>query len=129
MRRSVLEISREAARSLAFQPRVVFDGPVDVEITGTLADDLLAALREALSNVARHADAHSVEIEVSAGAAAIALRVTDDGIGLPEEVNSGGRGLANMHARAERHQGHCTLERGPNDTGTVVDWWVPNPSP
>ena len=129
VRRSILEISREAARSLAFQPRVVFDGPVDVEITGGLADDLLATLREALSNVARHADAHSVVIEVSAGPAAITLRVTDDGIGLPEDVSSGGRGLANMHARAERHQGHCTLERGPNDTGTVVDWWVPNPSP
>ena len=82
VRRSVLEISREAARSLAFQPRVVFDGPVDVEITGTLADDLLATLREALSNVARHADAHSVVIEVSATPAAdhaCASRMTESG--------------------------------------------------
>ncbi len=129
VRRSILEIAREAARSLMFQPRVVFDGPVDTEITAALADDLLATLREALSNVARHAGCGSVVIEVSATPAAITLRVTDDGVGLPEDVSSGGRGLTNMHARAERHHGHCTVERGPDDIGTVVDWWVPNPAP
>jgi signal transduction histidine kinase len=124
LRREVLEVAREAARPLTFQPRVVFDGPVDTEVTGPIADDLLATLREALSNVARHAEATSVLVEVAARAAAIILRVTDDGVGPPDEKTEGGHGLANMGTRAERHHGHCTVEAGAT-AGTVVEWCVP----
>jgi signal transduction histidine kinase len=124
LRRDVLEVAREAARPLTFQPRVVFDGPVDTEVTGPIADDLLATLREALSNVARHAEATSVLVEVAARPAAIVLRVTDDGVGPPDEKTEGGHGLANMRTRAERHHGHCTVEPGAT-AGTVIEWCVP----
>jgi signal transduction histidine kinase len=122
-RRQVVELTREAARALGFQPRVSFDGPVDVEVSSDVADDLLPVLREALSNVARHAQAQSVTVLVTVGSDVVLL-VGDDGVGPPSDVQSSGHGLTNMRARAERHGGRFTIRRG--DTGgTVVEWRVP----
>jgi signal transduction histidine kinase len=125
VRREILDTAREAARPLGFAPRVVFDGPVDTQISGALADDLLGTLREALSNVARHAHAHSVLVEVEVDGERAALRVTDDGVGMSAEARSaGGRGTANMVSRAERHEGRCSISL-PAAGGTVVEWTVP----
>ena len=55
--RRVLALGREAAGALGFEPRCFFDGPVDSAVDDELAAELLATLREALSNVARHARA------------------------------------------------------------------------
>jgi len=41
--------------ALGFEPRVRFDGPVDSIVGSDLAEHLIAALRELLSNVIRHA--------------------------------------------------------------------------
>ena len=51
-----------AAAPLGFEPRVLLDGPIDSSVDATVGGDLLATLREALSNVARHADASRVDI-------------------------------------------------------------------
>ena len=64
LRSRVLAISREAEKALGFQPRCFFDGPIDTGVGDGVAVELLATLREALSNVARHAQATRVEIEV-----------------------------------------------------------------
>jgi signal transduction histidine kinase len=61
LRRTVLAVSREAAGALGFEPRCFFDGPVDSALQDELAAELLATLREALSNVSRHAKATCVE--------------------------------------------------------------------
>ena len=55
LRDRVLALGREAAGALGFEPRCFFDGPVDCGVGGEVAAELLATLREALSNVARHA--------------------------------------------------------------------------
>jgi signal transduction histidine kinase len=124
LRRRVLDVAREAARPLGFQPQVSFDGPVEVEITGAVADDLLATLREALSNVARHANARTAQIEVTAADDGLALTVRDDGGGVDEARREGGSGLTNMRTRAERHGGRCTVS-GAQEGGTVVEWRIP----
>jgi signal transduction histidine kinase len=124
LRRRVLDVAREAARPLGFQPQVSFDGPVEVEITGAVADDLLATLREALSNVARHANAHAAHIEVAAADDEVALTLRDDGDGVDDAKREGGNGLANMRTRAARHGGSCTLSDA-SEGGTVVEWRVP----
>ena len=64
-------------------PRVLFDGPVDSGTGEQVRAELVATLREALSNVARHASASRVDIEVIVGDDAVCLRVVDDGIGPP----------------------------------------------
>jgi two-component system, NarL family, sensor histidine kinase DevS len=122
-RRRVLELARESASALGFQPRVGFDGPIDVGVANELVDDLLPTLREALSNVARHAQAQNVTVQVTVGSDLV-LYVGDDGIGPSSDVGGSGHGLTNMRARAERHGGSFTIRRGETG-GTVVEWRVP----
>ena len=55
LRDGVLALGRQAAGALGFEPRCFFDGPVDSGVGADLATELLATLREALTNVARHA--------------------------------------------------------------------------
>ena len=47
--------------------RVGFDGPVDSAFPSGLAEHIEAVVREALSNIARHADAHRVDVRVEVG--------------------------------------------------------------
>ena len=123
LRSRVLAIGREAEKALGFQPRCYFDGRVDTGVGDGVAVELLATLREGLSNVARHAQATRVEIEVVV-TDRVMLRVVDDGSGPPAADALRGHGLKNMEARAERLQGHFALRAG-QPTGTVLEWQVP----
>lgn len=124
LRDRVLSLCREAAGALGFEPRVLFDGPVDSLVSEEVAAELVATLREALTNVARHARASRAEVEVAVGDGEVTLRMVDDGIGPPGPDAPRGHGLANMAARAERHGGVFELRAGPR-SGTVLEWRVP----
>ena len=124
LRSQVLRVTAEAAAGLGFEPRVLFEGPVDAAVPEEVAIELLATLREALANVARHAGAGRVDVEVRAGDAAATLVVTDDGMGLAPERAGGGHGLANMARRAERWGGALQLAGGAAG-GLVLTWRVP----
>ena len=123
LRARVLAITREATGPLGFEPTVLFDGPVDTGIDELTGTELVTTLREALSNVAKHAGATRVAIELAVGAE-IALRVSDDGVGPPEPNTTSGKGLGNMQTRAERLGGRFALAAGA-DGGTVLEWTVP----
>ena len=124
VRQQIMALTKDAAGSLGFDPRVVFDGPVDAAVDEATAPELLATLREALSNVARHADASRVGVEVTAGED-IVLLVADNGRGCGGEAGGGpGHGLRNMRARAEALGGHCEVAAG-DDGGTKLQWKVP----
>lgn len=122
LRARVLAVVRQGAGPLGFEPRVLLDGPLDTGVDDRVGTQLLSVLREALSNVARHAKAARVEVEVIV-AGDVVLRVVDDGVG-PGEGRVGGKGLANMTARAEALGGSLELRPGPM-TGTVLEWRVP----
>ena len=123
LRSRILTSVREAVATLGFEPRVILDGPVDSGIDSEVATDVLATLREALSNVARHARATRVEVEVEV-AEEVRLRVTDDGIGPPTGPTPAGKGLPNMTARAEQRGGSFAL-RPRQPRGTILEWRVP----
>lgn len=125
LRRELLAISREVSRSLGFEPIVLFDGPVDTLVDDAMAKAALATVREALSNVARHAQANQVEVTVVVAAQGLTIRVVDDGMGIPADRDPGGRGLRNMRTRAEQMGGHLQLGAGADGSGTVVEWIVP----
>jgi signal transduction histidine kinase len=122
-RARILTLVHQAIGALGFEPRVLLDGPVDTGMSQATAAELVATLREALSNVARHAKASRVDIEV-VFADDVRLTVTDDGIGPPGPDVLRGKGLANMEARAHRLGGTFEL-RPAEPKGTTLEWRVP----
>ena len=128
IRQRIMALTREASGPLGFLPAVDFVGPVDTLVDKRTGDELLATLREALSNVARHAGATRVTVEVDCRDE-VALRVIDNGRGLPAEAASGrGLGLRNMASRAEALGGRFDVRPG-DDGGAVLIWAVPHDSP
>lgn len=124
-RRRALGVIEESSRAIGHEPRLTFAGPVDTVVGDALADDLLAVLREALSNVARHAWASVVDVHLEVTAGQVTLVVRDDGLG-PGEGARRGNGLRNLAERAAAHGGHASMEPG-DPTGTVVTWTAPLP--
>jgi PAS domain S-box-containing protein len=123
LRASVLRVVDEEREVLGFEPRIRFDGAVDAT-SEHLAAELLPALREALSNVARHARATAVEIDIEHLDGAVTLRVVDNGVGV-SATGDGGNGIRNLATRAEKLGGRCLVADG-SDGGTVLDWQVPD---
>jgi signal transduction histidine kinase len=123
LRADVFGVLHEAAAPLGFEPRVILDGPIDSAVPVDISDAVIATLREALSNVARHAGATLVDVELAVGSEVL-LRVCDNGRGVADPAPTGGHGLANMAMRAHRLGGQFDVARGPSK-GTVVTWRVP----
>ena len=122
LRGRVDALVEEYTAVLGFAPVVRTTGPVDTVATGALAVQLLAVLREALSNLARHARASSATVELAARADRVTLRVTDDGVGLPAERTESG--LRNARRRAADLGGTLELtDSAP--CGTALTWSVP----
>ncbi len=111
---------QESAEPLGIRPQLSVAGPIDTVVDADLRADLLAVVREALSNVARHAGAHVVKVRVEASGEALLLTVDDDGSGLPAEPGRRS-GLSNMQHRALRHGGDVQLQESPLG-GTRVVW-------
>ncbi|WP_246179205.1 GAF domain-containing sensor histidine kinase [Actinomadura decatromicini] len=110
-----------ATEQLGFAPSVRLDGLLDTVVDDETGEHLLAVVREALSNVARHARASETTVSVDVGDE-VTVRVRDNGVGIGE----GGRrsGLRNMAERAEGLGGSCAAGPGP-DGGTLIVWRVP----
>jgi signal transduction histidine kinase len=120
----VLDLVHELRSVLVAHPQVSFSGPVDVVVTGQLAEQVLAVLREALTNVGKHACATQVVVMVAVGEE-LRVVVADDGVGMNGRDGSpGGLGLKNMRQRAERMGG--SMEIGiSREGGTRITWHVP----
>jgi signal transduction histidine kinase len=112
-----------AAASLGFRPQLTLDGPVDSAVPDAMRPDLVAALREALSNVVKHARPTRVGVRVAIEPGRLRLTVSDDGVGVLSEVDERS-GLVNIRERAARHDGTVTLT-GTEPSGITVDWSVP----
>lgn len=124
LRDRLLSLVQEATGPLGFEPGLLLDGPLDTGVDDHVGPELLATLREALSNVARHARATQVDVEVVVDGGEVLLQVTDDGVGPPGPDTRRGKGLTNMAARAERLGGSLVLGAGP-EGGTRLEWRVP----
>lgn len=94
-------------------------GAVDADV----ADHAEAVVREAVSNVVRHADATVLNIIVNVGDD-LCIEVVDNGQGMPEAITGGGHGLGNLRRRAEELGGSLRVEVPPRG-GTVLRWSVP----
>ncbi|MEU4653560.1 GAF domain-containing protein [Streptomyces sp. NPDC023723] len=131
LRTRVLREITMAAVPLGHTPAHRCVGPVDSAVGEETGRNLVAALREALSNAYRHARASRTEVVVDAtvtlsdGRPGVRLTVADDGVGLPE----GGRrsGLRNLERRARALGGSSRTGPGigAKGAGTTVVWEAP----
>ena len=122
LRSKVRALAKEYVPVLGFTPTMRILGPVDTAVSAAIGEQMLAVLREALSNIARHALADQAEVEIAASPEELVLTVTDNGTGLPAERNESG--LRNARRRAAAHGGVLELESG-DPTGTVFRWRIP----
>jgi signal transduction histidine kinase len=122
VRSDIVTTCSQAAAALGFEPACSIRGPVDSSVGDDVAGHLVLCLREALSNVARHARASSVIVRVTVDNDALTLQVTDDGIGpAAAAAAGGGHGLTNMADRALAVGG--TFDISPAEpSGTTITW-------
>jgi signal transduction histidine kinase len=121
LRARLVDVASDLAPVLGFEPAVRLSGVLDV-LPDDIAEDVVAVVRESLSNAARHARARHVEVDVAVTADQLTVDVRDDGIGLGD---SGRRsGLENLRRRAERHGGSMEIRRQ-EPSGTRLCWSIP----
>ncbi|MEL7155414.1 MAG: ATP-binding protein, partial [Actinomycetota bacterium] len=118
------ECVAEAADRLGHEPTLQVIGDLDA-VAPAVLDELVPTLSEALSNVARHAQATATEVTIDIGAESVVLTVTDDGVGI-DPTAPRGNGLTNVEARAELLGGVASITSSVTE-GTTLTWTAPRP--
>jgi ligand-binding sensor domain-containing protein/signal transduction histidine kinase len=120
MRRFSSDLLSGAA--IDFQFRVT--GSSEIPLPPNVRREVYLIFKEALNNVLRHSGCASVEIAIGIAAAALELRIADDGIGIPSDLQDSGNGMATMRERARRIGGLLEV-RPANERGLEVRLRVP----
>ena len=124
LRTGIVSLVEEMTPLLGFAPSLRLGAGLRTHVAGEAADQVLAALREALSNAARHADASRIDVTVDVSAdGVLTVQVTDDGIGITSDGHRSG--LRNLARRAEKLGGELRLDPVRPDTdrpGTRLEW-------
>jgi signal transduction histidine kinase len=124
LRHGVIELATELAPMLGARAEVAFHGPIDTVVSQRTADNLLAVLREALTNAGKHARATRFVVTLSV-TDSVTLEVVDNGVGIELPLVPGeGLGLFNLAKRAEKLHGDFTVTTV-DGGGTRVTWSVP----
>ncbi len=112
---------RRVAPTLLNGTRSTFDVPASTEthpLDMAFMRNVFLIYKEALHNIAKHAEAQHVTIAVETKQGRLTLHIRDDGRGF-DASSKRGHGLANMRRRAETINGHLAIESQPGD-GTQV---------
>ena len=122
---AIIDVVENSVSVLGFTPDLEFDGPVD---KGTAQHatrtEILAVLRESLSNIARHAQASAASIRLTATDDQLRLTVRHNGIDATT-VDPSGNGSPEIHRRAQEFGGYATIRKAGDNGGTIVEWVIP----
>jgi signal transduction histidine kinase len=127
VRDNVLSLLQNLRPVVGFDVLTTFEGPVDAGIPDIISEHLLAVIREAITNIGRHARASKATVVICASDGQCRLRIIDDGCGMAETNPAGhglGLGLGNLQRRAEKLHGEFLIE-SPDAGGTILTWQVP----
>jgi hypothetical protein len=119
---NVISRMQDVAADLLRDVKITYDFPSPDSSTSvgmTTRRDLLLLYKEILHNVARHARATEVHIVLALRRDAIALTVSDNGVGFATNGARGGTGLKSLNERAARLGGELLLDSAPG-RGTTV---------
>lgn len=129
-RSRILGVVAELTTLLGFDPRVEFAGPVDAVVPDLVVEDLIAVVREALTNIAKHAAAGQAAVVLTVHSDQLVLDVFDDGIGFGESTRRSG--VANLETRARQLRGELAITdasaRYPSShdrKGMHLSWTIP----
>lgn len=120
-RHAIIDLANELAPSLGATPAVSFSGPVDLVVTDTLTEDVIAVSREALTNIVRHASATHSSIDLAVADGKVTLTIADNGVGMRDRGHRSG--IANLEQRAQLREGAFSVTS--SDSGTTLVWSVP----
>jgi signal transduction histidine kinase len=126
-RRELNSVVEEMAMALGFAPR--FHSNLAEVLSTDLRYDLMAVIREALANAARHSGATTVTVTVDRSRSHLHVAISDNGRGFdpsldaPPTSQSIPHGLRNMAQRAERRGGKMIVRS--TDPGAEVIWSIP----
>lgn len=126
IRDDIANLVRQLHEVVGFEVGLTFTGPLDAAVDDLVLEHLLATIREALTNVGKHAHATRAAVRVEADGAWCILTIADDGVGLTgtSAAAGGGLGLPNLRRRAEKLHGTLSFD-SPPEGGTVLTWKVP----
>ena len=132
IRGEILALAAEQNEILGFEPTVSLEGPID-DLPAPIAEGVRAAIREALTNIAKHAAATSVTIAVTATQAGVEVEIVDNGVGFSANDRATSseltnNGLRNITERAKALSGHATVRSHPGE-GATITWTVPSSEP
>jgi signal transduction histidine kinase len=121
--------TKPALESLAGRFERQTDIEVDLDVTDRrfapeVESTVYRLVQEALTNIAKHADAGRVVVEIAADDAGIALTVRDDGTGFDPEQQSSGFGLIGMRERLALVSGTLEIRSRPG-AGTELTARIP----
>ena len=120
-RQRLFDLIEQLSTAMSIDPQVTVAGPVDAVMDGDLAEDVLAVVREGVSNAVKHATGGGIALSVTADASGIGVVVTNSGTLLPD--NGRRSGLHNLEERARRRHGRMSLST--EGDSTVLRWNVP----
>ncbi|MDI3406860.1 sensor histidine kinase [Streptomyces cavernicola] len=128
LRARIVKTVDSAAPTLGFAPALRMEGLLDTDVSADMADEVIAVIGEALTNVARHAGARRADVSVVADDGVVTVTVSDDGVGItPDGPRSG---LRNLTERAERLGGTLSVIARPGpEGGSALEWRVPLRAP
>jgi len=99
---------------------------LDLVVPSKIRHHLVLAVREAVGNVLKHAQAESLKVELRYVAGRLEAEITDDGKGFDTDKprHIGHDGLNNMDRRMDELGGECRITSAPG-AGTTVFFSVP----
>lgn len=118
LRQRLGHVIREETAALGFPPATDFAG-LTGDVASGLADDVVAVVREALSNVARHSGADQASLRFVSDGDVLCAEVIDNGRGLGAPARLSG--LGNLRRRAESRGGSLDIDMPPGG-GTRLRW-------
>jgi signal transduction histidine kinase len=122
LRSRVKAVVEELEPILGVQLELTWSGPLDTLVDSSVITDVEAVVREAMTNVARHAEASTLRVTIGADTDRLTVDISDDGVGLRD--NPRRSGLANLRNRADSRGGTLTLENQ-EQGGLRLRWSIP----
>jgi signal transduction histidine kinase len=93
----------------------------DIAVLGTNRRSVFLLVKEALNNIAKHANANSVDVDISIDDE-LHIKIHDNGVGFHESMIVPGNGLGNMRKRIQSLKGEMVILNG---MGTTIKFDIP----